>query len=245
MTRHIKHHRLNDLPEQPFIRYDNTVVVLGGGDCDADLYHALVGYALNGGTLDGVYPIVAADSGGDLALSYGKSPDWIIGDLDSASPQAIARAGNILEISDQHSTDFEKVLASVHAPQALAFGFLGHRMDHSLAALHALAGVDPSMAVVLVGSFEAIVFCRGDFTAVLPPLTRFSLWPLRRQSFHRSQGLVWPLDGLSLEAGGTLGTSNQTIAGDHDIEVSIAAAEGQGYFVMIESKLAGRLITPD
>ena len=232
--------QLSDLPEAPLIHYDQPVVMLGGGDFDDRLYC----------TLAADLPVIAADCGGDHALAHGVSPEWVIGDMDSISPKARDAAMRHLHISDQFSTDFEKLLACVHAPQIFAFGFLGKRMDHSLASLHAMAKARADMAVVLVDHHDAIVFCRQQFNAYLPAGTRLSIWPLKRQSFQNSQGLVWSLDDLMIEAGGVLGTSNQVLASNNapttsqhaDVTVAITPGEGDGYFVITEGRFAERLL---
>ena len=224
----------SQLPPSPLIIYDHPIVMLGGGAFDARLYQEMAAGL----------PVIAADSGGDHAYRQGIQPDWVIGDMDSISPTARSAAAQHLTISDQFSTDFEKLLASVHAPQVLAFGFLGQRMDHSLASLHALANARADMMMVLLDRHDAVVFCRGDFSADLPAGTRLSIWPLRRQEFIASQGLVWPLDRLSLEPGGVLGTSNQVAPEGHhqDVTVTIKRGEGDGFFVLTESHLARRLM---
>ena len=232
--------QLSDLPDAPLIHYDQPVVMLGGGDFDDRLYRELAADM----------PVIAADCGGDHALSQGVDPEWVIGDMDSISPDARHAAMRHLHISDQCSTDFEKLLACVHAPQIFAFGFLGKRMDHSLASLHAMAKARSDRAVVLVDRYDSVVFCRQKFTATLPAGSRLSIWPLQRQSFQNSQGLVWPLDDLTIEAGGVLGTSNQvlapdnasSIAPDSDVAVAITPGQGDGYFVITEGHLAERLL---
>ena len=232
--------QLSDLPDATLIHYDQPVVMLGGGDFDDRLYHELAAGM----------PVIAADSGGDHALAHGVAPEWVIGDMDSISPDARDAAIRHLHISDQFSTDFEKLLACVHAPQIFAFGFLGKRMDHSLASLHALAKARADMAMVLVDRHDAVVFCRQRFNASLPAGTRLSIWPLQRQSFQNSQGLVWPLDDLLIEAGGVLGTSNQVAAPNNvpsvsqhaEVPVAITPGQGDGYFVITEGRFAERLL---
>ena len=232
--------QLSDLPDAPLIHYDQPVVMLGGGDFDDRLYRELAADM----------PVIAADCGGDHALFQGVAPQWVIGDMDSISPDARDAAIRHLHISDQFSTDFEKLLACVHAPQIFAFGFLGKRMDHSLASFHAMAKARADMAMVLVDRHDAVVFCRQKFTATLPAGSRLSIWPLQRQSFLNSQGLVWPLDDLMIEAGGVLGTSNQVLPPDNvpsidqdsDVTVTITPGEGDGYFVITEGHFAQRLL---
>jgi len=228
--------QLSDLPDTPLIHYDQAVVMLGGGDFDSAIYHHLAAGL----------PVIAADSGGDHALAHGIEPEWVIGDMDSISPKARQAAPRHLQITDQFSTDFEKLLATVHAPQIFAFGFLGQRMDHSLASLHAMAKARGDMDMVLVDRHDAVVFRRGRFSAHLPYGTRLSVWPLQRQYFQSSEGLVWPLDDLLVEAGGILATSNQVIAehqgGRDQVEVAITPGEGDGYFVITEGRLARHLL---
>lgn len=236
---------LIDLPLEPLIHYDQPVVMLGGGDFDIALYQNIAAGQ----------PVIAADSGGDHALRYGIKPDWVIGDMDSISTDARQAAGQSLQISDQFSTDFEKLLAAVEAPYVMAFGFLGQRMDHSLAAMHAIAKARQEQTIVLIDHYDAIIFCRYRFSAYLPQGVRLSIWPLRHQQFIKSQGLVWPVDGLSLEAGGVLGTSNQVLMHDHsqtslqnqpsssdEVKVSIEGGDGDGFFVLTDGHLAKRLL---
>jgi len=220
------------LPDEALIHADGPVILIGNGVVDAQqLRHH-----------HGQYPIIAVDGGANLAQELGLTPAWAIGDFDSANPDALQAARRRLQIKDQKSTDLEKALAALSAPLVLAFGFLGKRFDHSLAALHAMAGARPEMRVVMISPEDALVFCRGDFHAVLPPSIRLSIWPVQRHRFSTSQGLLYPLDHLTLGAGLALGTSNQVIDGDHDISVSITSDEGDGYFVLIDGNLAGRLL---
>jgi thiamine pyrophosphokinase len=55
------------------------------------------------------------------------------------------------------------------------------------------------------------------------------LWPLGRQFFQKSQGLAWPVDGLTMEIGKQCGTSNRVT----DASVKIEAGAGDGYMVIL------------
>jgi len=220
------------LPDEALIHADGPVILIGNGAVDAQQLRRH----------HGQNPIIAVDGGVNLAHDLGLTPEWAIGDFDSAHPDYLQAARRRLRINDQNSTDFEKALAVLSAPLVLAFGFLGKRFDHSLAALHAMAGARSEMRVVMISPDDALVFCRGDFHAVLPPSVRLSIWPLQRHRFSASQGLLYPLDHLTLGAGLTLGTSNQVKDGDHDTSVSITSDEGDGYFVLIDGEFADRLL---
>ena len=210
-------------PAPPRLAFDSPVLALGGGSFDADTLRPLLAQ----------YPLIAADSGGDAARNLGVMPEYIIGDFDSLTDARPFPENRLIRLDAQDSTDLEKTLSCLTTPLCLGFGFLGRRFDHSLAALHALARA--RFPVLLVGRYDAVLFCRGDFRGGLPQNARLSIWPLSCQHFIGSKGLEWALDGLEFEAGKTIGTSNRTIANDAQkpVEVAIQAGAGAGYFIML------------
>ncbi len=242
----LRHGKLPELlaksPESPMIFSDDVVILVGGGNVDAAQLRAFSSKIS--------HSVIAVDGGLRHVLGAGLMPALVIGDIDSISPNHQGNGLKILKITDQQTTDFEKALAVVSSPLILGFGFLGHRLDHSLAALHVLVG-KPAHAIgriVLIDPHDAVMFVKGGLSLSLPPLARLSLWPLTRQSFIRSEGLIWPLDGLTLGAGAGLGTSNQVIDGASCQDVLIVAEPQDdglgdgGFMVMVESLNAGALI---
>jgi len=223
------HHTAN-----PLLTYSRPVIALGGGSYDAAMVKPLLAD----------YPLIAADSGADAAQAMGVMPDHIIGDFDSISDLKAFPSERLIAMSNQDTTDLEKTLSCLRAPLCLGFGFLGRRFDHSLAALHALAQCQ--MPMILIGRHDAVIYCRQDFSGLLPQGERLSVWPLVRQEFLASTGLEWPLDGLLLEAGKQIGTSNRIKAAfeteqqvppqSENIRVMIKASEGEGYFVMLAAQ---------
>lgn len=179
---------------------------------------------------DGNWPIVAADSGGDLALSAGVMPDAVIGDLDSLSDEAATRIGadRLHRIAEQDSTDFDKVLRHVSAPLILGVGFHGARLDHELAALSSLARF-AHQPCILIGARDVTCLCPPRLTLALDPngLTggdRLSLFPLGRVE-GRSQGLEWPIDGIALSPTGRIGTSNRVAKGAGEVQIEMEGPE--------------------
>ena len=98
-----------------------------------------------------------------------------------------------------------------------------------LAVLHTLASLADSRPVILVGQDDVMLRVCGDCRFSLPVDTRFSIWPLGRQNFIQSQGLTWPIDGLTMEIGKQGGTSNRVAA----TSVNIEAGTGDGYMVIL------------
>lgn len=157
--------------------------------------------------------LVAVDGGLAHILAAGLKADLLVGDLDSVSDadrrSAEAAGCRILEIAEQDTTDLDKALASCRAPFFVGFGFLGGRFDHALAAVSVLAKYQSSHLVLLAGAEDVMAVVTGPLRLGLPAGSRLSVWPLARLGFEKSEGLVWPLDGLVLEAGARGGTSNQ------------------------------------
>jgi len=182
---------------------------------------------------DESWPIFAADGGMHTALAHHRRPRAVIGDMDSIGDiAAIDPAIERVHLTGQDDTDFEKCLRLIAAPMIVGFGFLGARCDHMLAVLHGLAALEDRRPVVLVGQHDVMVRVRGNCHFALPVATRLSIWPLGRQAFVRSQGLAWPVDGLTMEIGSQIGTSNQVTAPRVDIE----AGAGDGYMVIVPEK---------
>lgn len=96
--------------------------------------------------------IVAADGGGDVPLPPGAMLRAVIGDLDSLRDPAALRDQSVAvhAVAEQDSTDLEKCLYCIDTPLFIGVGFLGGRVDHTLAALNALVK-NPDKAVVLIG----------------------------------------------------------------------------------------------
>lgn len=208
------------------LSFHSPVIAIGGSHVDKTALSPLLGH----------FPLIAADSGADTATTMGVMPDHIIGDFDSIGNMAQFPPDRLIHMAEQDSTDLEKTLSCLSVPLCLGFGFLGRRFDHSLAALHAIAR--SQVPVILIGQHDALIFCSADFSAYLPSGERFSVWPLIRHHFTMSKGLEWPLNGLSMEAGQLIGTSNRvsTQTDKGLMPVQISSAGGKGYFIMISSR---------
>ena len=200
--------------EGDLLRFSTPLVVVGGGMVSADTLRAVArpGYGL-----------VGADSGADAILSAGLMPDAVIGDLDSVADVArFAPETRVVRIAEQQTTDFEKALYSTEAPVTLALGMTGGRLDHTLAALHALARYAPERRIVLVDGEDLAIAVSGDIGLAVPKETRVSIYPLGRTAFAASEGLAYPLNGLVMEPGLKIGTSNTA----SETRVNIRLAEG-------------------
>ena len=186
------------------LNYERPIVLVGGGWIDWDLLTALVQQG---------YVLIAADGAANPLLTRDFVPDAIIGDMDSIEKSGgFPTSVKLFEVTEQDTTDFEKCLYSTNAPHYVGLGFLGARLDHSLAVISTLAKYAAEKSVVIVDEVDLLFVTQGDFQITLPISERISIFPLSDCKFRSSEGLLYPLDGLNLRIGGLVGTSNQTVA---------------------------------
>ncbi|MCA8880483.1 MAG: thiamine diphosphokinase [Rhodobacteraceae bacterium] len=187
---------------------DGPVTLVGGGPvAAADLDRAL-----------GLAPrLVAADGGADRLDALGRSPEAVIGDMDSISHETRARLApaRLHEVAEQDSTDFEKCLTRIAAPLVLALGFTGGRIDHELSVFSVLARHRARRCAVL-GAEDAVLLAPPRLALDLAPGTRLSLFPLGEVT-GRSRGLFWPIGGLRFHPLDQVGTSNR-VTGPVELE---------------------------
>ncbi|TFL19835.1 thiamine diphosphokinase [Jannaschia formosa] len=154
--------------------------------------------------------LAAADGGADTLLAAGLRPDRVVGDMDSISPAARAEFAEVMHpVAEQDSTDFAKALRSSEAPWTLGVGFLGARIDHTLACLSEMAR--GRARCVLLGEADCVCILPPRLSLCLPLGSRVSLWPLGPAE-GRSTGLEWPVDGIAMAPDGRIGTSNRSIS---------------------------------
>lgn len=159
--------------------------------------------------------VAAADSGADH-FTPGASPrlDVVIGDMDSIADLAGWRMEptcQVVEITEQDSTDLEKCLYTLKAEMLLCVGFLGARLDHTLSVMHALVRY-ADQRVVLIGPDDVAFLAPARWSAVLEPGARVSFFPLAPCGGVASLGLRWPIDGLAFAIGRQSGTSNEAVS---------------------------------
>ncbi len=161
--------------------------------------------------------VVAADGGAALCLQAGLVPQAIIGDMDSLSDETRAQVGNnkLFPIKEQDSTDFDKALRHIEAPLVIGVGFTGRRVDHQLACFNAL--VRHSDRRCLLTSPTDIVFLAPPVLRLTPEAgSRVSLYPMGLVE-GQSEGLEWPINGLSFAPDGRVGTSNRSTGEDLEL----------------------------
>lgn len=158
--------------------------------------------------------LVAADGGANFCAEMGHTPVAIIGDFDSLAPEVRTRFSDaqmieVLGRAEQDNTDFQKCMARLDAPFVLAVGFTDARLDHTLANFGALAQMQ-GPPTILVGTHDVAFAAPTKIAFDVPVGTRVSLFPMEPMCGD-SQGLEWPLVGLTLSPLGRIGTSNRAV----------------------------------
>lgn len=185
----------------------DTAIILAGGDpVDPAVVDELPSTAF----------VVAADSGFHQAEILGLDVDLIVGDLDSVSAAALARAEGIpieQHSADKNHTDLELALDAARrldVGRLVVVGGDGGRLDHLL--VNAAVVRDPSLSHMRVEWFagaahtyvvrsEAILHgTPGDLVTLLAVDGA--------ASGVRTSGLRWELDGATLEPTSGRGLSN-------------------------------------
>ena len=184
------------------VHSSDPITLLGGGDASAaDVAEVLT-----------IAPkLVAVDGGLVTALAAGLTPDAVIGDMDSAPPEALALVPTARQhvLIEQQYTDFDKALRHVDAPVVIGAGFCGGRVDHQLAAFHTLL-VHADRPCILLAEHEVILIAPPHLALDMVAGEVVSLFPLVATGGH-SSGLEWPIAGLAFDPAVFVGTSNRAL----------------------------------
>lgn len=189
----------------------DIVTLLGGGPVDHDTLRRALRQAPY---------LVAADGGANYAHTHKIPVKHIVGDFDSLTNLQIwqDKGVNLVHLDEQESTDFEKCLYAIESQMYLCVGFLGRRLDHSLACLRTLVAY-PRKNVILLGDGDLTIRCPAEFCIEMQAGDPVSLFPLGKVRGRGSDGLKWPIDGLNFSPSGQIGTSNEATGGPMRIKV--------------------------
>lgn len=219
-----------DAEAAPALRFETPVVLVGGGAAHPD---ALAAAQARGGAL------IAADGGANRFETAKDAVYAVVGDLDSLAERgawAAALGPRLIHLPEQDTTDLEKCLYSVAAPLYLGVGFWGGRIDHCLSAAHVMLK-RADRRVILIDQHDVVFLAPRRWRARLPVGTRISFVPLAPSRALESAGLRWPLDGLALEMGGRISTSNEAAAEEVSAAFAGAGAWSQALCVLPSAHL--------
>jgi thiamine pyrophosphokinase len=178
--------------------------------------------------------VIAADSGLHLARPLGVTVDLVVGDLDSADPDAVDEARRAGASVERHpigkdATDLELALEAAVERGATRVIVVGgtalERVDHLLAnaaliAAPRFAGLTPEW---WLGSTRVMV-AAGDRHFTGAPGEVVSIIPVGGDVQVTTTGLRWPLANERLPQGTTRGVSNEMSGSMASVTVTAGTA---------------------
>ena len=160
--------------------------------------------------------LVCCDGALATARALGREPDFVVGDGDSISAADRQSLGDrFVHVPEQETNDLAKAFsfacrsAAMPAPFAI-LGATGLREDHTLGNIFRLVDFTAEVPVTVLytdsGTFEVL---RGERTFACRTGEAVSIFAPFPDTAVSSEGLEWPLDGVSL-ASLWSGTLNRT-----------------------------------
>ncbi|EET60051.1 thiamine diphosphokinase [Marvinbryantia formatexigens DSM 14469] len=189
-------------------------LIIGGGNIDSDFALAFM--------IENPHDfVIAADRGMEFLRKADRLPDWIVGDFDSAAPEALAwfesRGVPVRRFRPQKdSTDMEiAILMALErgSTQITILGATGTRMDHMLGSIKNLSlALRAGVPCSIVDAHNRIRLADkpltlerreqyGKYVSLLAfgePVTNLTL-----------RGFFYPLDGYTMTCDDAIGISNQ------------------------------------
>jgi len=156
---------------------------------------------------------ICADGGANTAARFGLTPDLIIGDLDSITPNTRRKLSRVQtkRIVSQNSTDLEKAIswaARNSVSEVIVLAATGKRLDHAIGNLSALAKFSRKLNVRFVDDESELLYVGRSFRSEFNVGTVVSLIPLSGCRGIVTKGLKWELRNESLMLGRRESTSN-------------------------------------
>lgn len=188
----------------------HVTVFVGGFAPHTHAYDSVIGNSV----------LIAADSGWEHAVSSGRTPAFLVGDMDSIAPDHLAQARSsgarvIVHPADKDETDTEIALATaaeLGARRITVIAGGGDRPDHVFAMLHSL--VAPVIAGIRVdgwlGATRFLVCAAGGQQALgTREGDTVSLLPAGGDAVVSVDNVKWPLERSTLRAHASRGMSNR------------------------------------
>jgi thiamine pyrophosphokinase len=174
---------------------------------------------------NGFDTIICADGGADSALRLSLTPDFIIGDLDSISKEAIKKfksISKVLQYKRQNDTDVEKCLKFAiknKYDEALLIGVTGNRLDHTICNLGIVLKFFNKIKLSLLAENSYLKPYTGDVRLKSQKGELISIYGLDKKTKITSKGLKYQLKNISLPFGEKESTSNVSTSNSIQLKI--------------------------
>ena len=139
------------------ISLNDPVIIIANGDFPT---HPIpIKYIENSKT------IICTDGAADKLISFGRSPDFVIGDFDSTSIIINDRPGKWIETPNQNKTDLEKTIEWCIKNQIIKINILGcggNREDHMIGNLFCLSKYYDQIKCKIITNESEIICYSGE-----------------------------------------------------------------------------------
>ena len=173
-------------------------------------------------------PLIASDGAAKKMNKLGLSPDYVIGDLDSYKKQA--NITNIIKVTNQNLTDFEKCLLFINSKSlspTLVLGANGGEIDHILGNMQIVIKHSSKTPMYFLDTYQNNDLEIGVKLGI--PTTNNLKLTVNKGSYLSiiafeeiilsTKGLEWELLNSTLHINGILGLRNKTVS--NQLEISL------------------------
>lgn len=169
--------------------------------------------------LDGHTMVIGADGGSNHLIDLNINPNIIIGDMDSIKPVSLKKfqktGTEVLQISEQETTDFEKCLMYCRKngiSDVFVFGGASPRADHTLNNYSVMKRYHNKLDIRLIDDIFEILFINNQIRFNYRINELVSLLPLPKAVGVTTKGLEFSLKNETLEFGNREGTLNNSVS---------------------------------
>jgi len=165
-------------------------------------------------------PLLAADGGANHLARLGLKPTAVVGDLDSVSPETRAWLGEncMVDRPDQDRTDLDKALEYAFDELGIrnltVLAALGGRTDHDLGNLGLLARLAMGERLIFEAADQTVLAITSETSLAANPGEAWSFWTFDPTVRVTVEGVRWPLENASIDAGNRPSISNEAVE-DH------------------------------
>jgi len=174
----------------------------------------------------GYKKLICADGGANSALKMNLVPDFIIGDLDSISTDALKEfksSSKIIRLKRQNDTDVEKCLKYAiknNFKETLLFGVTGNRLDHTFCNLGIVKKFSSQIEISLVAENSYLESYTGKTILNTHPKETISIYGFDKKTKITSSGLKYSLFQTALPFGEKESTSNVATGDSVKLDIS-------------------------
>jgi thiamine pyrophosphokinase len=156
--------------------------------------------------------VLAADSGADVVMSANKLADFVVGDLDSISQEAIDAHSRVIRDPDQDTTDCDKLLSlagELGIDTITLTNVEGDRFDHMIGTVASAIRSHLNVRLALLQGIGWVLRPNQAIEVRTEPGAGVALLPMMPSRGVVLDGVVWKLSNAEMSVDGLVSVSNR------------------------------------